>query len=129
MIRQIACACISAAAAGESSPDLYAEFLATRALGRPLAVGLGITAGKSDLYRRVAMLVKNDRTLESRCPRHWTALVATVALALVALAATFGERSEMRVGHKIAMHAGNGEQFPQHFGMTLGWCRHPDDIG
>src|SRR5215475_1140041 len=35
----------------------------------------------------------------------------------------------MRVGHKIAMHAGSGEQFPQHFGMTLGWRWQPYWIG
>ncbi|MGQ0634285.1 MAG: M56 family metallopeptidase [Planctomycetaceae bacterium] len=81
-----------AAAAGTSPSDLYAEFLATRALGRPLALGLGITAGRSDLYRRIKMLVKTRRVMERRCPWSWTAAVFSVALGLVLATAMFGER-------------------------------------
>jgi len=81
-----------AAAARETSPEAYAEFLTTRAAGRPLAYGLGIAAGKSDLVRRVAMLVKNRKTLESRCPWSWTAALASGALALIFVTATFGDK-------------------------------------
>ena len=83
-----------AAAAHESSPENYAEFLAARGVGSPLAVGLGIAGGKSDLYRRIAMLVQNRRSLETHCPRWWTVAAATGAVALVVLAATFGSRTE-----------------------------------
>lgn len=93
-----------AAAAEGAPPEAYAEFLATRALGGTLALGLGISAGKSDLYRRVAMLVTTDRTLERRCPRGWTAGLAGCGVAVVLLAATFGVRSET--------HAGNESQAP-----------------
>jgi beta-lactamase regulating signal transducer with metallopeptidase domain len=79
-----------AAAAGVTSPEAYAEFLTTRAAGRPLAYGLGIAAGKSDLVRRVAMLVKNRKTLESRCPWWWTAAAAWSAIVVILVAATFG---------------------------------------
>ena len=82
-----------AAAARQSSPIEYAEFLATRALGQPLALGLGIAAGKSDLYRRVAMLLKDNRPLESRCPAGWTASVGAFSVALVLATATFGGRA------------------------------------
>ena len=81
-----------AAAANESSPDVYAEFLAARGVGRPLAVGLGIAGCKSDLYRRIVMLVQNRRSLETRCPRWWTVVAATSAVALVLLAATCGSK-------------------------------------
>jgi beta-lactamase regulating signal transducer with metallopeptidase domain len=81
-----------AVAAQETSPEAYAEFLTTRAAGRPLAYGLGIAGGKSDLFRRVTMLVKNRRTLETRCPWWWTAAAASSAMALVFVAATFGDK-------------------------------------
>src|SRR5262249_3915649 len=80
---------------------------------RPLAVGLGITAGKSDLYRRVAMLLQHRRSLETRCPRWWTIGVATSAMALVLLAATFGDRADSRrvAGSKVGDRGpGTGER-------------------
>jgi beta-lactamase regulating signal transducer with metallopeptidase domain len=79
-----------AAAARETYPEAYAEFLTTRAAGRPLAYGLGIAGGKTDLYRRVTMLVKNRRTLESCCPWWWTAAAASSAIVVILVAATFG---------------------------------------
>ncbi|MGE5193303.1 MAG: hypothetical protein ACM3U2_12480, partial [Deltaproteobacteria bacterium] len=81
-----------AAAARETSPEAYAEFLATRAAGRPLVYGLGIAGGRSDLCRRVTMLVKPGRALETRCPRWWSAAAACAAIVLVFVAATFGEK-------------------------------------
>jgi beta-lactamase regulating signal transducer with metallopeptidase domain len=91
-----------AAAARESSPDTYAAFLAARAAGRPLAIGLGIASGKSDLYRRVAMLVQNHRILETRCPFSWTACAAIAAMTIVVGAATFSRKSEAGAGSKPA---------------------------
>ncbi|MSR59098.1 MAG: hypothetical protein EXS05_15880 [Planctomycetaceae bacterium] len=81
-----------AAAARQSSAADYAEFLTTRAAGRPSAVGLGIASGPSDLYRRVSMLLKNPRPLETQCSWTWTAGVAATAALLILLAATFGDR-------------------------------------
>lgn len=81
-----------AVAARETSNAAYAEFLATRALGRPLALGLGVAASRSDLYRRVAMLVENERALDNRCPRVWSAGTAAIAAGVVALVGTFGGR-------------------------------------
>jgi hypothetical protein len=97
-------------AARQSSPTEYAEFLATRAIGRPLALGLGITAGKSDLYRRVSMLVKNQRPLEAHCPGWWSASVGGAAAAILVVAATFGGRTEMRAAPtEVATRVPNGE--------------------
>jgi beta-lactamase regulating signal transducer with metallopeptidase domain/HEAT repeat protein len=79
-----------AAAARLASPEIYAEFLATRAAGAPLAWGLGIAGSKSDLYRRVAMLVQNPLKMESRCSTRWTIAAGCAAVALTAFAATFG---------------------------------------
>jgi beta-lactamase regulating signal transducer with metallopeptidase domain/HEAT repeat protein len=71
-------------AAGDSAPA-YAEFLATRAVGRRVVVGLGIGGGRSDLYRRVLMLFKESDVKETHCPRWWTA-VAVAFVGGVALA-------------------------------------------
>jgi hypothetical protein len=72
-----------------SQPEDYAEFLTARAaagLLHPAMVGLGMGFSKSELYRRVVMLVQN-RPLESRPPRLWSISVTCVALILVAVAA------------------------------------------
>jgi beta-lactamase regulating signal transducer with metallopeptidase domain/HEAT repeat protein len=125
-------------AAGESSPESYAEFLATRALGRPVAVGLGIGAGKSDLYRRIAMLVRNSRPLETRCPRSWSAMALAFTLMLAVPAATFRLKSEageeqspsavLRVG---AATSAPGRQFDSETlpGQTRGADVLPQDAG
>jgi beta-lactamase regulating signal transducer with metallopeptidase domain len=68
-----------------SQPEDYAEFLAARAaagLLHPAMVGLGMGFSKSELYRRVIMLLQN-RPLESRPPRLWTVFVTFVALLFV----------------------------------------------
>ncbi|HLJ10478.1 MAG TPA: HEAT repeat domain-containing protein [Planctomycetaceae bacterium] len=91
-----------AAAAQDSSPEKYAEFLATRALGQPFAMGLGIAARKSDLYRRVAMLVHSRRPLETRCPKWWIASASTAAIALVLALATLGFKSPTQAGEANA---------------------------
>ena len=68
-----------------SQPEDYAEFLTVRAAAgslHPAMAGLGMGFGKSELYRRVVMLVKNP-PLESRPPRLWTVSVTCVAMLLV----------------------------------------------
>ncbi len=77
------------AACQTAQPEDYAEFLtAWAATGRlrPVLAGLGMGFSKSELYRRVVMLVQN-RSLESRPPRLWTVLVTCTAVVLVAAAA------------------------------------------
>jgi beta-lactamase regulating signal transducer with metallopeptidase domain len=72
-----------------AEPEDYAEFLAARAAGgllHPAMVGLGMGFSKSELYRRVVMLVQN-RPLESRPPRLWTVSVTCFAMALIGVAA------------------------------------------
>jgi beta-lactamase regulating signal transducer with metallopeptidase domain len=72
-----------------AQPEDYAEFLTVRAaagLLHPAMVGLGMGFSKSELYRRVVMLVQN-RPLESRPPRLWTVSVTCAALLLVATVA------------------------------------------
>lgn len=72
-----------------SQPEDYAEFLTVRAaagLLHPAMTGLGMGFSKSELYRRVAMLVEN-RPLESRAPRPWTVLVTCIAMVLIGAAA------------------------------------------
>lgn len=68
----------------------YAEFLTESArvgAGRVPLIGLGLFGGRSDLYRRVAMLLKRDRPIERRSPRWWRLAVAGVgSVTLVALA-------------------------------------------
>ena len=66
----------------------YAEFLTARAAGRlnPAVIGLSMGCRKSELYRRVIMLLKNE-SLESRTPRLWTVSVTVAALVLVTVVA------------------------------------------
>ena len=67
----------------------YAEFLTARAAAGPLnpmVVGLSMTFRKSELYRRVIMLLKNQ-PLESRTPRLWTVSVTVAAVLLVTVVA------------------------------------------
>ena len=68
----------------------YAEFLTARAVAgswRPVMIGLGMGARKSELFRRVVMLVEKP-PLESRAPRLWTASATCLALVLSATAAS-----------------------------------------
>ena len=70
-------------------PEDYAEFLTVRAAAgslHPAIVGLGMGFRKSELYRRVVMLVENQ-PIESRAPRLWSVSVTLAALVLVAAAA------------------------------------------
>jgi beta-lactamase regulating signal transducer with metallopeptidase domain len=107
-----------AAAARLASPASYAEFLATRAAGRPLPIGLGIAGSQSELLRRVAMLVQNPLRLEARCSTRWTFATACAALALTVLAATFRGQPDVlaadeAAASRVAMEAPAGAQPPQ----------------
>ena len=62
----------------------YAEFLTAHATAGRLhpAVGLSMGCRKSELYRRVLMLLKSE-SLESCTPRLWTVSITVAALMLV----------------------------------------------
>jgi len=87
-----------AQAAGQASQvEDYAEFLtalAAKGRWRPAALGLGMRPGKSELYRRVIMLLKHQ-PLEGRAPRSWTvsATAAAVVLAALTAAISFAPRA------------------------------------
>jgi len=75
--------------AARQAPEVedYAECLTARAAGRlHPALGLSMGCRKSELYRRVIMLLNNE-SLESRTPRLWTVSVTVAALMLVAVVA------------------------------------------
>jgi beta-lactamase regulating signal transducer with metallopeptidase domain len=69
----------------------YADYLiglARRRLSVPVPLALGIGDRRSNLYRRILMLIDTHQPLERRCRRLWTVATAlTAALLLVAVAA------------------------------------------
>jgi beta-lactamase regulating signal transducer with metallopeptidase domain/5-hydroxyisourate hydrolase-like protein (transthyretin family) len=69
----------------------YADFLiglARRRLAAPLSAALGVGDRRSNLYRRIVMLITTRQPLERRCRRLWTAAVAlTASLLLLAVVA------------------------------------------
>ncbi len=70
-------------------PEDYAEFLTVRAAAgslHPAIVGLGMGFRKSELYRRIVMLVQNH-PIESRAPRLWSVSVTLAGLILIAAVA------------------------------------------
>lgn len=78
------------AARQSPEPEDYAEFLTIRAAAgslHPAMAGLGIGFHKSELYRRIIMLVRNQ-PLESRVPRLWTVSISLAALLAIAATAT-----------------------------------------
>jgi protein involved in polysaccharide export with SLBB domain/biopolymer transport protein ExbD len=84
----------ASARAGSAAED-YAEFLtscSSTCFPPPLAAGLGIGGRVSDLHRRVVMLVENRRPLESASPRSWNYLAVPIAIALIAVVASLGNR-------------------------------------
>jgi beta-lactamase regulating signal transducer with metallopeptidase domain len=83
------------AAEQTAEPEDYAQFLTTQALAGSsiAAAGLGIGGGKSDLYRRVVMVVTNAGSLEGRCGRLWN--VSAVAAMLTALVGVSGFRTPL----------------------------------
>jgi beta-lactamase regulating signal transducer with metallopeptidase domain len=66
----------------------YLVGLARRALGVPPCGALGIADRRSNLYRRVIMLVNNREPMQRRCPGAWT-LAAVAAAALLVGAVSF----------------------------------------
>ena len=76
------------AAQQSAQPEDYAEFLTRTVFTSTLShapVGLGIAGQRSELYRRVIMLVQDQFTFEDRCSRRFSLLTALVGLALVSL--------------------------------------------
>eukprot|EP00913_Durusdinium_trenchii_P005685 g5303.t1 len=71
-------------------PEDYAEFLVEQArrCTTRYSAALGIVHSKSTLYRRVEMVLDDERTLESRCRKGWNIVVGVAALALVTAVAT-----------------------------------------
>ncbi len=65
----------------------YLVDLARRRLGAPVALALGVGDRRSNLYRRIVMLVTNHRPLERRCRRLWTAAAALATAVLLAAVA------------------------------------------
>ena len=73
----------------------YAEFLVSLANAPAVPVGASAVSGNcSDLFRRVAMLLKNPMRVETRCPRLWNFLVAISLAGLAVLVSGFGYRAE-----------------------------------
>jgi beta-lactamase regulating signal transducer with metallopeptidase domain len=78
-------------------PEDYAEFLAQRAAAgslHPAMVALGMGFRRSELYRRVVMLVQNP-PLESRPPRLWTVLATLAAILTVGLVSALSITAEI----------------------------------
>jgi beta-lactamase regulating signal transducer with metallopeptidase domain/protocatechuate 3,4-dioxygenase beta subunit len=67
----------------------YAEYLvslARRRLGAPCQAALGIGDRRSNLYRRVTMLIQNHEPLERRCRWIWSASITLATAALLGAA-------------------------------------------
>ncbi len=80
-----------AAAAAQRPADEYAEFLLSLTTHPAVPLGAtGVSGTKSDLYRRVTMLLQNPVRVETKCPRGWTIAAATVVLGLAVVAAGVG---------------------------------------
>jgi beta-lactamase regulating signal transducer with metallopeptidase domain len=70
-------------AAASEDYAAYLVGLARRALGVPPCGALGIADRRSNLYRRVIMLVNNRDPLQRRCPGAWTLAAVAAAVLLV----------------------------------------------
>jgi beta-lactamase regulating signal transducer with metallopeptidase domain/protocatechuate 3,4-dioxygenase beta subunit len=82
------------ARAAEQAPEAedYAEYLvglARRRLGAPAALALGIGDGRSNLYRRIIMLLQSREPLERRCLGRWNLGISLAAVALLGAVAVF----------------------------------------
>ncbi len=80
-----------AAASGAGTPEDYAEFLTgvTQKMKRQnLAPGLGIAGRRSELHRRVVMLVEEHPPLERATPKRWRVLLLLSGLLAVATVAS-----------------------------------------
>ncbi len=85
-----------AAAAEQDEGNVeYAEFLVSLANAPAVPVGASAVSGNcSDLFRRVAMLLKNPMRVETRCPRLWNFMLAISLAGLAILVSGFGYRAE-----------------------------------
>jgi beta-lactamase regulating signal transducer with metallopeptidase domain/uncharacterized GH25 family protein len=63
----------------------YLVGLARRRLGVAAPAALGISDRRSNLYRRVIMLVHNREPLERRCPGPWNRAITAAAVGLLAV--------------------------------------------
>lgn len=104
----------------------YAAYLvavAKRSLGVPLAGALGIGDRRSNLYRRILMLLNTREPLQRRCLGAWnlTAIAAAVALigaiSVVRLDAGDTPKDDKSPPEKIKKDAGKGETL--HYGGTV----------
>jgi BlaR1 peptidase M56/PDZ domain-containing protein len=80
-----------AAAAAARPADEYAEFLLSLTTAPVAPLGTtGVSGTKSDLYRRVTMLLQSPVQVETKCPRGWTAAAAALLLGVALVAAGVG---------------------------------------
>jgi beta-lactamase regulating signal transducer with metallopeptidase domain len=85
----------AAAAAQAGAAEDYAQFLLSLTAAPAAPAGaMGVTGHTSDLFRRVAMLLRSPGLVEKRPPRLWSVGVAAGLLSLAALVAGVGFRAE-----------------------------------
>jgi beta-lactamase regulating signal transducer with metallopeptidase domain len=85
----------AAAAAQAGAAADYAQFLLSLTAAPAAPAGaMGVTGHTSDLFRRVAMLLRSPGPVEKRPPRLWSFAVAAGLLSLAALVAGVGFRAE-----------------------------------
>ncbi|HEX5272080.1 MAG TPA: M56 family metallopeptidase [Gemmataceae bacterium] len=101
--------------AGEAED--YAAFLvrlAKRSVGLPAECALAVGGRRSNLYRRVIMLVNNREPLQRRCPAPWSLAAAVLAVALVAAVSAVrldaGDTKSDKEGPKQAIKGSPGEK-------------------
>jgi beta-lactamase regulating signal transducer with metallopeptidase domain len=82
----------AAAAAADGRPVDYAAFLVNLSGGpaRLPRLAHAVRAGRSDLFRRVTMLLQSGAGLDRRCPRGWAALAAGGVLSAAVLLSGLG---------------------------------------
>ncbi len=84
----------AAAACAAGRPEEYAQFLLDWAAAPAVPAGaVGVSGRRSDLFRRVTMLLQNPAPVEPRCPRRWSLTAAGGLLACAVLAAGVGLRA------------------------------------
>jgi hypothetical protein len=85
----------SSAAALAGAAEDYAQFLLSLTAAPAAPAGaLGVTGHTSDLFRRIAMLLRSPGQVEKRPPRLWSLGVAAGLLSLAALVAGVGFRGD-----------------------------------
>ncbi|MBI3409496.1 MAG: PDZ domain-containing protein [Planctomycetes bacterium] len=96
-----------AAAVTGRPADEYAAFLLSLIASQavPLAA-TGVSGNRSDLYRRVSMLLKSPMRVEQTCPRSWTWASAGVLLALAVIIGGVGLKADAGGGRIIVIEPG-----------------------